>query len=328
MKNQNKKLNVERETIPIFFACDDNYIPFLAVTLYSLEQNADRSFNYKIYVLNSDNISVENKFKILAEFEKDVFDIDFVDVTPYLEKFVSKLFTRDYYSKTTYYRLLIPNMYPQYEKALYLDCDIVINQSISELYNIDIKDNYVGAIPDMSVLYMSDEFKDYVENRVGVDSFKHYFNAGILSMNLKKLREIGFEDIFLKLISSVKFDVAQDQDYLNVICKGHVHFIDETWDQMPIPVDIARPKVPALIHYNLSFKPWHVDNILFEEYFWDYARKTSYIETIYAIKKSYTKEMQENTERVTKNLIQLTRVQADDVEENKRIAKIVKSILG
>ena len=87
----------------------------------------------------------------------------------------------------------------------------------------------------------------------------------ILSMNLKKLREIGFEDIFLKLISAVKFDVAQDQDYLNVICKGHVKFIDETWDQMPIPVDVPRPKVPALIHYNLSFKPWHVDNILYVE---------------------------------------------------------------
>ena len=319
--------NNNKPVIPIFFASDDNYVPFLAVTLYSLEQNADTNYQYDIKIMNADNISVENKFKLLAEFEKEGFDIEFVDVLPYVEKIASKLHTRDYYSKSTYYRLFIPNMYPQYDKALYLDCDIAVNDSISSLYNTDIGDNYVGAIPDQSVLYMSDEFKDYVENRVGVDSFKHYFNAGILLMNLKKLREIDFEDKFIQLLSSVKFDVAQDQDYLNVICNGHVHFIDETWNSMPIPVDIKRPKVPALVHYNLSFKPWHLDDVLFEEYFWDYARKTSYIETIMNIKRSYSKAMQENTERVTKNLIALAKGQAEDSVENDRVAKIIKSIL-
>lgn len=317
-----------KPVIPIFFASDDNYVPFLAVTLQSLEQNADTNYHYDIKIMNADNISVENKFKILAEFEKDGFDIDFVDVTPYVEAFSSKLHTRDYYSKTTYYRLLIPNMYPQYDKALYLDADIAINDSISNLFNTEIGENYVGAIPDQSVLYMSDEFKDYVENRIGVDTYKHYFNAGILVMNLKKLREINFEDVFIKLLSAVKFDVAQDQDYLNVICKGHVTFIDETWNSMPIPVDIIRPAKPSLVHYNLSFKPWHLDNIIFEEYFWNYARKTSYIETILNIKKSYSQAMQENTERVTKNLIVNAKNQADDKEENARIAKIIKGILG
>ena len=314
--------------IPIFFASDDNYVPFLAVTLQSLEQNANTDFHYDIKILNADNISVENKMKILAEFEKDDFDIEFVDVTPFIETMSSKLHTRDYYSKSTYYRLLIPNMYPNYDKALYLDCDIAINNSISELFNIDIADNYVGAIPDQSVLYMSDEFKDYVENRVGVEKFNQYFNAGILVMNLKKLREINFEDKFIQLLTSVKFDVAQDQDYLNAICKGHVKFIDETWNSMPIPVDINRPQRPALVHYNLSFKPWHIDDLIYEEYFWNYARKTSYIETILNIKKSYSKQMQENTERVTKNLIVNAKNQAEDSVENLRVAKIIKEILG
>lgn len=314
--------------IPIFFASDDNYVPFLAVTLQSLEQNADTNYHYDIKILNADNISVENKMKILAEFEKDDFDIEFVDVTPFIETMSSKLHTRDYYSKSTYYRLLIPNMYPNYDKALYLDCDIAINNSISELFNIDIADNYVGAIPDQSVLYMSDEFKDYVENRVGVEKFNQYFNAGILVMNLKKLREINFEDKFIQLLTSVKFDVAQDQDYLNAICKGHVKFIDETWNSMPIPVDINRPQRPALVHYNLSFKPWHIDDLIYEEYFWNYARKTSYIETILNIKKSYSKQMQENTERVTKNLILNAKNQAEDSVENLRVAKIIKEILG
>ena len=321
-------LQNNKPIIPIFFASDDNYVPFLAVTLQSLEQNADTNYRYDIKILNADNISVENKMKVLAEFEKDDFDIEFVDVTPFIETMSSKLHTRDYYSKSTYYRLLIPNMYPNYDKALYLDCDIAINNSISELYNIDIGENYVGAIPDQSVLYMSDEFKDYVENRVGVEKFNQYFNAGILVMNLKKLREINFEDKFIQLLTSVKFDVAQDQDYLNAICKGHVKFIDETWNSMPIPVDINRPQRPALVHYNLSFKPWHIDDLIYEEFFWNYARKTSYIETILNIKKSYSKQMQENTERVTKNLILNAKNQAEDSVENLRVAKIIKEILG
>ena len=76
IKTQNNK-----PIIPIFFASDDNYVPFLAVTLQSLEQNADTNYQYDIKILNADNISVENKMKILAEFEKDDFDIEFVDVT-------------------------------------------------------------------------------------------------------------------------------------------------------------------------------------------------------------------------------------------------------
>ena len=316
-----------QKNIPIFFASDDAYIPFLAVTLQSLEQNADRNYHYDIKILNTDNISVENKSKVLAEYSRDVFDIEFVDVSPYVEKISTKLHTRDYYSKSTYYRLFIPTMYPELDKALYLDCDIVINDSISKLYETEIGDNYVGAIPDQSVKYLSDEFKAYVENRVGVEKYDKYFNAGILVMNLKKLREIGFEEIFIELLSQIKFNVAQDQDYLNVICKGHITFIDETWNQMPLPVEIERPAKPKLIHYNLSFKPWRLDRILFEEIFWNYARKTCFIYDILETKRSYTREMQENTERQTVKLMQLTKEQAEETEENLRIAGIIKSIM-
>ncbi len=316
-----------QKNIPIFFASDDAYIPFLAVTLQSLEQNADRNYHYDIKILNTDNISVENKSKVLAEYSRDVFDIESVDVSPYVEKISTKLHTRDYYSKSTYYRLFIPTMYPELDKALYLDCDIVVNDSISKLYETEIGDNYIGAIPDQSVKYLSDEFKDYVENRVGVEKYDKYFNAGILVMNLKKLREIGFEEIFIELLSQIKFNVAQDQDYLNVICKGHITFIDETWNQMPLPVEIERPAKPKLIHYNLSFKPWRLDGILFEEIFWNYARKTCFIYDILETKRSYTREMQENTERQTVKLMQLTKEQAEETEENLRIAGIIKSIM-
>ena len=89
----------------------------------------------------------------------------------YIEKVKDKLYTRDYYTKTTYFRLFIPDLYPQYDKVLYLDSDIVVLGDIAELYNTNIKGNLVAAVPDDSVQTIP-EFAEYVEKVVGVASYK------------------------------------------------------------------------------------------------------------------------------------------------------------
>ena len=61
-------------------------------------------------------------------------DIEFVDLNYYIQKVKDKLYTRDYYSKTTYFRLFLPNLYPQYDKVLYLDSDIGILDDFATLY--------------------------------------------------------------------------------------------------------------------------------------------------------------------------------------------------
>ena len=68
-------------------------------------------------------------------------------------------------------------------------------------------------------------FQDYVEKVVGVASYKTYFNAGMLVMNLDELRKFQFQEKFLYLLENIKFSVIQDQDYLNRICKGRVKLI-------------------------------------------------------------------------------------------------------
>jgi lipopolysaccharide biosynthesis glycosyltransferase len=319
---------MKNNQINIFFSCDDAYIPFLAVSLQSLEQNASKQFLYEIRVLHNGSISSKNMKKITNKYENDNFKITFVDVSPYIQKIADKLHTRDYYSKSTYFRLFIPNMYPNLDKALYLDSDIVINGDISKLYNIDIKNNYVGAVPDESVMCLCSEFKNYVEKRIGVDNYSQYFNAGILLMNLDILRKVDFENMFLRLISKVTFDVAQDQDYLNVICKNRVKLIDGTWNKMPINNTEILNETPNLIHYNLSFKPWKEDGILFEEYFWNYAKQTDFFDEILKIKNSYTTEMKQIAKEQTKHLMKTAQQQADDVIENERIAKIANEICG
>lgn len=316
-----------KQTITIFFACDDAYIPFFAVSLKSLMTNASVNYNYDIKVLHNKAISKQNQNKIIDEFKNNNFNIDFVDVTNYVEEFNSKLHTRDYYSKSTYYRLFIPNMYPNLDKALYLDSDIVVNGDIAELYNTPLNDTFVGAIHDRAVGSLAVEFQEYVLNRIGVKKVENYFNAGVLLMNLKRLREINFENIFLQLLTKVTFNVAQDQDYLNVICNQNVTYIDRTWNTMPFKAKgEILPEHPKLIHYNLSFKPWHADNIMFEDIFWNWAKQTSYYDEILKIKQNYSPEMQKKSQEETVNLIKLAKSQADDTLENLKIKNIVQKV--
>ena len=128
-----------KEVLPIFFAVDDGYMPFLAVTLQSLVENSSDKYYYLLKILYT-NISEENKEKI-KKYERENINIEFVDLNYYIEEIKDKLYTRDYYTNTTYFRLFIANLYPQYNKAIYLDSDIVLLKDIAELYKIDIGDN-------------------------------------------------------------------------------------------------------------------------------------------------------------------------------------------
>ena len=276
------------KVIPIFFAVDDGYIPFLAVTLQSMLENASKDYYDVIKILYT-NISEENKEKII-KYENEFAKIEFVDLNYYLEELQEKLYTRDYYTKTTYYRLMIPNLYPQYDKILYLDSDVVVLGDVSELYNTDLEDNLVGAVPDASVRAIK-EFSEYVERVIGMADYKNYFNAGVLLMNLKEMRKFDFQTKFLYLLENMKYSVAQDQDYLNRICKGRTKLLDEGWDVMPLPVDAPmKEENIKIIHYNLIYKPWHFDNVLYQDYFWKYAKKTEFYDEIMEMRNTYSEE--------------------------------------
>ena len=302
------------EVIPIFFAVDDGYAPFLAVALQSLIENSSKNYYYSIKILYT-NINEQNKKKI-NKYKTDNVNIEFVDLNYYIEEVKDKLYTRDYYTKTTYFRLFIPDLYPQYDKALYLDSDIVVLGDIAELYNTNIKGNLVAAVPD-DVIQTIPIFSEYAEKVVGVANYKNYFNAGILLMNLDEFRRMKFQDKFLYLLETVKFTVAQDQDYLNRLCKGRVTLVDKTWNRMPINMEGINEKDIKIIHYNLSYKPWHFDNILYQEYFWKYAEKTEFAKQIKEIKNSYTEEERFRDMEQFKNLKALAVKESDCVGDDR-----------
>lgn len=311
------------EVIPIFFAIDDGYMPFLAVALESLIENSSKKYYYSIKVLYT-KISEENKKKI-NKYKRENVNIEFVDLNYYIEKVKDKLYTRDYYTNTTYFRLFIANLYPQYNKAIYLDSDIVVLGDIAELYNQDMGDNLIAAAPD-DVIQTTKVFQEYAEKVVGVADYRNYFNAGILLMNLDEFRKFDFQNKFLYLLETIKFTVAQDQDYLNRLCKGKVKIIDKAWDTMPIGNETLEEKDVKIVHYNLADKPWHYDNIKYKEYFWKYAKKTEYYNEICKIKENYSEEERFKDMQQFKTLKDLAQKEADCVGDDRNYRREVQVI--
>lgn len=281
------RLNILKEstkTVPVFFACDDNYVKYLMVVIRSLIDNSSIAYDYKIYVLHT-NVTEENKNKVYAMQTSNVF-VDFVDVSGELAKIEKKLSVRDYYSLTTYYRIFIADMFPQYDKVIYLDSDIVLNRDIADMYKYNLGTNYVGATRDYLVAN-TDLFGDYVENVLGI-SRSAYFNAGVLIINAKAYRKNHLKRQFVDLLNTYTFVVAQDQDYLNVLCRDKILWIDSKWNvQMSEPAERPYNKI-GLVHYNFAQKPWHVKTGKYADLFWKYAEKTADIDALRVDLASYS----------------------------------------
>lgn len=123
------------------------------------------------------------------------------------------------------------------------------------------------------------------------------------------------------LLDRIKFAVAQDQDYLNRLCKGRVKLIDRVWNRMPIEDPKIRTEDVKLIHYNLAYKPWHFEDILYKEFFWMYAQETEYFDRIQEIRESYTEAERLRDEESHRKLKRLAKKESDCVGDDRRYRK-------
>ena len=275
--------------IPIFFTIDDSYAPFLAVALNSAIKNSDPQRGYKAIVLYQD-LGADNISR-LQSLQTENFKIELMPIRANMEALDDRMSNRlrcDYFTLTIYFRLFIPSMFPQYDKGIYIDSDVVLTDDIAKLFDIDIGENYIGACNDLSIADIP-PLVAYTEKAVGVNA-KEYINSGVLLMNLKKMRDDDLEGHFLSLLNKYHFDsIAPDQDYLNAMCNGKIYYLEEKWDTMP---NDAKPMLTetSLIHYNLFSKPWCYDGIQYEEQFWNYAQDCGFIDEIREFKASYTED--------------------------------------
>ncbi|MBQ4617381.1 MAG: 1-acyl-sn-glycerol-3-phosphate acyltransferase [Clostridia bacterium] len=292
---------MDNQTIHVFYACDDNFVKFTIVSLHSMIENASKDRRYHAHVLHTD-ISPAWQEKVLA-LKTDNWEITFDDVTDYLASIAERLPIRDYYSKTTYFRLFIAEMFPELTKALYIDSDTVVRGDISKLYDTEIYDAYVGACHEQAMVQV-DGYGTYAEKVVGVSRY-NFFNAGILLINCEQFRLKYVLDKFIQILHTYDFVVTQDEDYLNLICKDHVFWLDQRWNtevfgNIPYPIEEAH-----ILHYIMTSKPWHYADCRHGEFFWDAAKKTCVYDDIRAILDAYTDEERERDRVSCDKLLQL-----------------------
>ena len=288
--------------IPIFFSIDNSYAPYLATALRSAICHADPDRCYKAIILH-DGLLEAHQAR-LSKLATENVSIEFVPMRDGLDSITDTMSNRlrcDYFTLTIYFRLFIPRMFPQYDKAIYMDSDVVLLNDPAKLFDIDLGDTLIGACVDRSVGHVP-ELAQYMEQAVGVPK-DQYINSGVLLMNLKKLRNAELDHHFLSLLNTYHFDcIAPDQDYLNALCYGKIHYLDDSWDTMPDTP--SPPAKPNLIHYNLFSKPWCYDDIPYGELFWHYAAQSGYEQEIRSFKAAYSEDQKRSDQECLGKLLQ------------------------
>lgn len=263
-------------TIPVFYSISDDFTPYAAVSLSSLARFVDPKKDYTVTFLHQ-GLSKAHE-ESLASYAKDNLHVEFYEMSDALLKPIQdrkeNYLRGDFFTMSIFYRLFIPDLFPQYDKAVYIDSDTVVNDDIAKLYETELGDNLIGACVDSSIQFVPEMLR-YISEVLTLDP-KKYINSGMLVMNAKAFRDEKFVDKFFSLLGRYHFDcIAPDQDYLNEICSGRIKYVDGRWDAMPN--ENTEPLAnPSLIHYNLFFKPWHFTGIQYEDYFWQDAKDTVY----------------------------------------------------
>ncbi len=288
-----------KNEIPIFFSTDDNYIPYLDIAVASLIENASDNYNYRIIVLNTglDGKNIE----LVKRNEKPGFKIDFTDISDKLEGIKSRLKNVYHFSLVSYYRLFIASLFPEYDKIIYLDCDLVVLGDISELYFTELGNNIIGAAKEQFVSN-TPEFMLYAKEAVGVDP-AGYVNSGVLLLNLAEFRKAKIENRFVELISKYDFDLLDpDQAYLNRLCHGKIKLLPNGWNKVPYPVECEGKK--NIVHYALYKKPWEYDDVVDGEHFWHYAELSPFHEMILTRKANFGDADKAKKDAVAKEILE------------------------
>ena len=247
----------------ICLCSDENYARYMGVTMASILKNAADDENIIFHIIET-NISDETKNKILSLKKIKNCEINFYSIK------------NSKYGHPTYLRLFIPELIKYADKVLYLDSDIIVNGSLKELFDIDIKDYYAFAVKDLYV----NIYKEHKES-IGIGKDRIYFNAGVILFNnylcIKDKMNDKFYNYFVEKNGNIKFF---DQDILNHCFMDRVKIIDRKWNFLPFRDHNIKSNYPtkddAVIIHFVEHKPWKAqkDRTYFLDDYWRYYQYT------------------------------------------------------
>lgn len=265
------------KVIPIFFTFNNDYVVPGAVAFYSLLNRSAHDVFYEMHVLHhgitNENIdllqSVVNRFSnaTLEFHDTDGFLFDEFNVGAFSNGHAGSKFTSD-----TIVRCFATRFFPQYDKIIYSDVDVVFMDDISEIYDFDLQDKYIAGVRDPFLKYVKTELSHLKPEHYEMlkDS---YICGGIWVMNLKQIRKDNLESRMMEIIhDDTIIKRFNDQDVMNIACENKVAFLPLNYISYPYMLDLLRnPDFvshytrdelfdsiinPKILHYAAS-KPWN-----------------------------------------------------------------------
>lgn len=269
--------------IPVVFSTDDLFIIPAYTAIWSMLNNASASCFYDIYIIHSGSLSDRSR-EFLAGIEKIYQNcrLSFLRVD---ESQFGHVSLKEGITVPTMFRLLVSEYLKQYDKCLYIDCDVIVLKDVSVLYAIDIQENYIAAVKDCGVQYFFEKNREYAKT-IGIPDMRKYFNAGVLVINMSAIRKDKMIKQFLSCTGNGY--LYADQDILNRCCQNRVQYL-------PLKYNLFRrfygriyllnhsdfdetelkeaQEAPVILHYAEGSKPWKNIKGVGSDVWWEYAKK-------------------------------------------------------
>jgi lipopolysaccharide 1,2-glucosyltransferase/general stress protein len=243
----------------VVLAADDNYALPCGVCITSILTN-NPSEDIRIAVLTKAlNEGNERRLKQTSVRFNRTIEIKKIDDSLFRNLQVSERFPQ-----SIYFRFLIPLLFPEERVALYLDCDIIVNGSLSPLFNLDI--NHVACA------CIEDQCGDDIRIKNSVPEVEIYFNSGVMLMNLEYWRKHDIHSKCIDYIASHENIVYPDQEALNSVLMNQVKFLGYEWNFQELlylpenqlyltrakwPLVAQAKRNPPIIHFTRHLKPWY-----------------------------------------------------------------------
>ena len=270
--NKNKR---GAKAVDVAFACDQNLQNELIVVIASMVANTKREVNAHILTRGLGDDYFAKVAKMFPTVNFHFHDFSGIE-------YGSKVNLMKHITVSTFDRLFLPQVLTQLDKVLYLDVDILVRGDVGELYDTKLADyafagkrsrldgwsSLIDVITRIS-LSLPAQKAWALRRRAHVtgDLTAPTYNAGILVMNLKKMRAENFVENNLYLVEELRLN---DQDVMNFWSRGRAVALDDDWNYVPTQDFSADPKI---VHWAGPGKPWKQNFALYKDEFQGYARE-------------------------------------------------------
>lgn len=288
-----------KKEIPIMFCFDKNYVIPASVAFLSLMEHACPDYNYIFYILHSDISEIQQQKLNETVKDYDNCKLVFKDMNHELEYFWKHSYVGDHFSKEVMYKLLTASLFPQYDKIIVSDVDVVFLGDVSSSYlDFDISCGcYIGGVkPIGKIRDYYKVYKDYWSDEEIANMSETC--GGYLVMNLFKIRQDNVEHAFIESLYRNGYRLNQmEQDILNIECVGKIYHLDLNYVVCTYMYDIYKDEEdfnsdivysseqikdamenPIQLHYATGIKPWKMVNCTKSEEWYKYIVKTPFLE--------------------------------------------------